>query len=144
MDAFWNVFLWGYIYSTVIAIIALTVYGMATRPHLVKKLILLSILSDTANLLAVMIGMRKGFIKPPVFPGISYTNHPAVNTTQLAEFANTAVDPVPQVLVVTAIVIGLAVLVFLGYVLILLYQKYGTLDARLLETKITRRVKRNE
>ncbi len=131
-----SMFIWGYIYAVTIAIIAITIYGMATRPHLTKKLILLSILSDTGNLIAVFIGMRHGLVKPPVFPGVSFTEPVEANTTQLQDFAEQAVDPIPQVLVVTAIVIGLAVLVFLGYVLILLYQKYGTLDTRLLEEKI--------
>jgi multisubunit Na+/H+ antiporter MnhC subunit len=97
---------------------------------------LLSIFSDTGNLLAVLIGMRSGLIKPPVFPGISFTSHPEVNDEQLSGFASQAVDPIPQVLVITAIVIGLAVLVFLGYVAILLYRKYGTLDVRLIEERI--------
>ena len=128
--------IWGYVYVVTIGIIALTIYGMATRPSIVKKLILLSILSDTGNLIAVMIGVHSGVIKPPVFPGISFTSHREVGSGVLREFSKTAVDPIPQVLVVTAIVIGLAVLVFLGYVSLLLYQKYGTLDVRLLEKKI--------
>ncbi len=128
--------IWLYIYAVTIGIIVLTIYGMAKRPNLAKKLILLSIFSDTGNLLAVLIGMRSGMVKPPVFPGVSFTEHPSVNTTRLEEFANKAVDPIPQVLVITAIVIGLAVLVFLGYVAILLYQKYGTLDVRILEERI--------
>ncbi|MCD6196852.1 MAG: NADH-quinone oxidoreductase subunit K [Staphylothermus sp.] len=128
--------IWGYIYMVTIGIIAMTIYGMATRPNIVKKLILLSILSDTGNLIAVMLGVHSGVIKPPVFPGISFTNHEEVGSDVLKEFSKSAVDPIPQVLVVTAIVIGLAVLVFLGYVSLLLYQKYGTLDVRLLEKKI--------
>ncbi len=131
-----NEVLWSYIFASTIAIIAITVYGMATRPNLVKKLIMLSILSDTGNLLAVMLGVHSGMIKPPVFPGISFTNHPKAGFKELDQFAQVAVDPVPQVLVVTAIVIGLAVLVFLSYIAILLYQKYGTLDVRLIEAKI--------
>jgi len=131
-----SMFLWGYIFTLTVAIIVVTVYGMATRPNLVKKLILLSIMSDTASLLAVLIGMRKGMVKPPVFPGVTYTEHNPVSQKALESFAATAVDPIPQVLVVTAIVIGLAVLVFLGYVVLLLYQKYGTLDVRLLEKKM--------
>ncbi|ADI31280.1 Na+/H+ antiporter subunit C [Staphylothermus hellenicus] len=128
--------IWSYIYAVTITIIVITVYGMATRPNIVKKLILLSILSDTGNLIAVMIGVHAGMIKPPVFPGISFTDHPVAGYNELLNFAGEAVDPIPQVLVVTAIVIGLAVLVFLGYVTLLLYQKYGTLDVRLLEKKI--------
>ncbi len=131
-----SLIIWSYIYALTITIIVLTIYGMVTRPNLVKKLIMLSILSDTANLIAVMIGIHSGLIKPPVFPGISFTNHPRIGFGKLLNFSAQAVDPIPQVLVVTAIVIGLAVLVFLGYIAILLYQKYGTLDVRLLEKKI--------
>ncbi len=125
--------IWGYIYTSIIVIIVLTIYGMAARPNIVKKLIMLSILSDTGNLLAVVIGVRSGFIKPPVFPGVTFTNILKPGMEELSKFAEEAVDPLPQVLVVTAIVIGLAVLVFLGYVALLLYRKYGTLDVRLIE-----------
>ena len=125
--------IWGYIYTSIIVIIVLTIYGMAARPNIVKKLIMLSILSDTGNLLAVVIGVRSGFIKPPVFPGVTFTNILKPGMEELSKFAEEAVDPLPQVLVVTAIVIGLAVLVFLSYVALLLYRKYGTLDVRLIE-----------
>ncbi len=128
--------IWFYIYALTIGIIVITIYGMARRPNLAKKLILLSIFGDTGNLIAVLIGMRSGMVKPPVFPGISFTNHPEAGSSELEGFASQAVDPIPQVLVITAIVIGLAVLVFLGYVAILLYRKYGTLDVRILEEKI--------
>lgn len=127
---------WSYIYAATIAIVVITIYGMATRPNIIKKLILLSILGDTGNLIAVMIGVHAGIIKPPVYPGVSFTDHNLANTSELFVFAKEAVDPIPQVLVVTAIVIGLAVLVFLGYVSLMLYQKYGTLDVRLLEKRI--------
>ena len=135
-----NEILWSYIYASVIAIIAITVYGMASRPHITKKLIMLSILSDTSCLMAVLIGVHSGTIKPPVFPGISFTNHPQVGIAELDAFSYEAVDPLPQVLVVTAIVIGLAVLLFLSYIAILLYQRYGTLDVRLIELKRRGRV----
>ncbi len=127
---------WSYIYVVTIAVIVLSLYGMATRPNLLKKLIMLSILSDTGNILAVLIGVKSGVIKPPVFPGVSFTHHPEAGTESLARFAEEAVDPLPQVLVVTAIVIGLAVLIFLSYIAMLLYRKYGTLDVRLIEQRI--------
>ncbi|HDJ27582.1 MAG: Na+/H+ antiporter subunit C [Thermoplasmata archaeon] len=122
--------IWWYIYSLTLAIVVMSLYGMAARPNLLKKLIMFSILGDTANLMAVMLGVHSGLIQPPVFPGISFTDHPLPGVADLESFARTAVDPIPQVLVVTAIVIGLAVLVFLSYVAMLLYAKYGTLDVR--------------
>ncbi len=122
--------IWWYIYGVTLAIVVMSLYGMASRPNLLKKLIMFSILGDTANLMAVILGVHSGIIKPPVFPGTSFTHHPFPGAGELASFARTAVDPLPQVLVVTAIVIGLAVLVFLSYVAMLLHSKYGTLDVR--------------
>ena len=125
-----NQLLWGYYYAVLMLILFMSIYGIAVRPNLLKKIIMLSILSDTANILAVMIGLHVGRTIPPVYPGITFTAETLPNSTSLKEFAKQAVDPLPQVLVVTAIVIGLAVLVFLSFTAILLYRKYGTLDTR--------------
>ncbi|MEM4717979.1 MAG: sodium:proton antiporter [Desulfurococcaceae archaeon] len=105
----------------------LALYGIFFKPHYTKKVIALTILSDTMNTFAIYLGYRRwsGGInpRPPVLVS------PPVNDT-LFEFTQRAVDPLPQALVLTAIVIGLAVtlfLVFLGYIL---YMHYRTLDMR--------------
>ena len=46
----------------------------------------------------------------------------------IAEFAAKAVDPMPQAMVLTSIVIGLSVTLLLVAVSIRLYEKYGTFD----------------
>ncbi len=130
-----NDILWSYIYALVITIIALTIYGMATRPNIVKKLIMLSMLFSTACLMAVIIGVHSGSIKPPVYPGITFTEHPWAGTAELDIFSYEAVDPILQVLVMVAIIIGSVVLLFLGYVAIMVYRRYGTLDMRLIELR---------
>jgi len=107
--------------------IVLSIYGLFFKPHYVKKLIALTIFSDTLNAFAIFIGYRRWINgvnpRPPVL---------VTEPTQSAieEFVGRAVDPLPQALVLTAVVIGLAVtlfLVFLGYQL---YKHYGTLDMR--------------
>jgi len=130
-----NDILWSYIYALVITIIALTIYGMATRPNIVKKLIMLSMLFSTVCLMAVIIGVHSGSIKPPVYPGITFTEHPWAGTAELDIFSYEAVDPILQVLVMVAIIIGSVVLLFLGYVAIMVYRRYGTLDMRLIELR---------
>jgi multicomponent Na+:H+ antiporter subunit C len=50
------------------------------------------------------------------------------------------VDPVPQALVLTAIVIGMAVVLFMVFLALQVYRIYHTLDAR----KIAEQRKRSE
>ena len=49
-------------------------------------------------------------------------------TTVATEFAANAVDPLPQAMVLTSIVIGLGVLALLVALCVRLYQRYGTFD----------------
>ncbi len=131
----WEVAVWGYCYVTLMLIIFVSVYGIARRPNLLKKVIMLSILTDTANLLAVILGYRAGLPIPPVFPGQTFEVREFPSEAELSGFTARAVDPLPQVLVVTAIVIGLSVLVFLSILTILTYRKFGTLDMRVVSKK---------
>lgn len=130
--------LWGYYYVVLILIVFISIYGIATRPNLLKKIIMLSILSDTANMFAVVIGFHAGKTTPPVFPGITFNVDRFPSQEELNRFAQIAVDPLPQVLIVTAIVISLAVLVFLSFITVLIYRKYGTLDMREVSLRISK------
>lgn len=106
--------------------VALSLYGLFFRPHYIKKLIALTILSDTANTFAIYLGYRRWssqWPRPPVL-----TSEPTAEA--IKEFAERAVDPLPQALVLTAVVIGLAVLLFLVFLGHQLYNHYGTLDMR--------------
>lgn len=112
--------------SSLLINVAIAIYGVFFKPHYVKKVIALTILSDTANTFAIYLGYRRwteaGAPKPPVLQ--------VLDEGAIEELVRRGVDPLPQALVLTAIVIGLAVtlfLIFLGYVL---YVHYGTLDMR--------------
>jgi len=116
--------LWIYMYLTLIGLIAVAVYGIVRRPNLIKKIIALSILGDTANTFIIFIGFRRGLATVPILPTLNPT------LEQLIAFKNTAVDPLPQCLVLTAIVINMSVTAFLTALAIQLYRLYGTLDVR--------------
>lgn len=90
-------------------------YGVITRRNLIKIAISLSIMEFSTFLLFALIGYIDGGIAPIVDP---------------ANPVRTYVDPLPQALVLTAIVIGLATTAMLMAVIIRLYRKYGTFDIR--------------
>ncbi|RLG84378.1 MAG: Na+/H+ antiporter subunit C, partial [Thermoprotei archaeon] len=48
----------------------------------------------------------------------------------IREMLSRSVDPLPQALVITAIVINMAVTLFIVFIAIQTYRLYGTLDAR--------------
>ncbi len=118
------------IITAMIVNIGLALYGIFFRPSLIKKIIALTILSDTANTFAIIIGYRRWVSPetpstPPVL--VNYIN--ATNST-IKHFVARAVDPLPQALVLTAVVIGLAVTIFLVFLTLQLYRYYGTTDVR--------------
>ena len=119
--------LWVYMYTILIVISALAIYGVARRPSMIKKIIALSIFGDTANVFAIFIGFRAGgpgSVLPPVYPTVR------PSPSDIENMLKVSVDPLPQVLVLTAIVINMAVTALLIFLAIQLYRAYGTLDAR--------------
>ncbi|AJC71347.1 NADH-ubiquinone oxidoreductase subunit 4L [Thermococcus guaymasensis DSM 11113] len=114
-------FLLAYITLTLFGMVFLGIYGVVTRSNLIKKIIMLNVLGDAVNMLFILIGYRLVF---PVFPPI-YEEH-----LSFEEFLSRAVDPVPQALVLTAIVIGMAMNILLTTYAIQFYRLHGTVDAR--------------
>jgi len=90
-------------------------YGVITRRNLVKIVISLSIMEFSTFLLFALIGYIDGGVAPIVNP---------------SDPVKIYVDPLPQALVLTAIVIGLATTAMLMAVIIRLYRKYKTFDIR--------------
>jgi len=90
-------------------------YGVITRRNLVKIAISLSIMEFSTFLFFALIGYVEGGIAPIVDP---------------ADPGQVYVDPLPQALVLTAIVIGLATTAMLMAVIIRIFRKYKTFDIR--------------
>lgn len=90
-------------------------YGAVTRRNLIKIAISLSIMEFSCFLFFALIGYLEGGVAPIVDP---------------ADPVKIYVDPLPQALVLTAIVIGLATTAMLMAVIIRIYRKYKTFDIR--------------
>ena len=98
-----------------ILLILIGLYGVIAKRNLIKILIGLSLMDTGVNVLLVSLGYVNGG-NAPILTSIIKSNSGAF------------VDPVPQALVLTAIVIGVAILALGLAVVIRIYEKYGTLD----------------
>jgi len=114
-----------YCYAALVTIIAISLYGIVRGASLTKKLIALTIFGDTANALMIYVGYRFG---EEVFAPVMPTFEPS--PSEIAWFVSTAVDPVPQCLVITAIVINMAITMFLAFLIIQAYRLYGTVSVK--------------
>jgi multicomponent Na+:H+ antiporter subunit C len=107
------------IYILCIMLLLVGVYGMIVKRDLIKIILASGITGYAANLLLVLVGYRKDASYP-----IITANMPV----------KTMVDPLPQALVLTSIVIELGLTALLVALAIRLYEKYRSFDI----TKIRR------
>ncbi len=98
-------------------LIALGFYTIVTKYNLVKTVIGLSIADYGVNLLIISIGYNQGGTAP-------------IFTAGELNPASFFVDPIPQALTLTSIVIGACVTAMSLALVIKLYESYGTLDTR--------------
>uniref|UniRef100_A0A7V4E5G7 Cation:proton antiporter n=1 Tax=candidate division WOR-3 bacterium TaxID=2052148 RepID=A0A7V4E5G7_UNCW3 len=106
-------------YGVPIYLIVMGILVILTTKNLFKMLLGLSIMDSGINILIVALGYIKGATAP------IYSRYP--------EVFEKVVDPVPQALVLTAIVIGIAFL-GLGLALVIrIKEKYGTVNVEKLK-----------
>jgi len=103
-------------YLLCVIILLLGLYGVFAKKNLVKIVIGLLIMEYAVNLMFVLVGYRLGGRAPIIGPEDTYN------------VAESFVDPLPQALVVTSIVIGLGMTALVIALCIRLHEKYGTLD----------------
>jgi multicomponent Na+:H+ antiporter subunit C len=104
-----------------IGLVAIGAVGMAVSRHLLRLVLALAVAEAGANLLLVLAGYRWDAVAP-ILTGVAATRP--------------MVDPVPQALVLTAIVIGVGVQALAVALLIRVKEAYGTLDIRELKTRV--------
>lgn len=90
-------------------------YGVLTRRNMIKIVIGFSIMEFSVFLFLVLIGYVENGKAPILMKNIENPVY---------------VDPLPQAMVLTAIVIGLATTAMLLAIAIRVYKKYGTFDIR--------------
>ena len=104
-------------YIAAFFLIVLGLYTIVTKYNLVKTVIGLSIMDYGVTLLIVSIGFNPGGTAPIFTAG---------ELTKASYF----VDPIPQALTLTSIVIGACVTAMSMALVIKLHESYGTLDTR--------------
>lgn len=98
-----------------LALMLVGIYGLITKQHIMKIIISLNIMELGLNLFIISIGYKEGFIAP-------------ILTKVYASSDLNFVDPLPQALVLTSIVIGVGTTALALAFARKLYQEHGTLD----------------
>ncbi len=111
--------------ATGIVLIFIGFVGVLTRRNLMKMVIGFSIIDTGVNLLIVALGYLPGRTAP-IIDSPKYL----ADASNLTVNASKVVDPVPQALVLTAIVIGVGVTALMLSYVIRLYATEKTLDVR--------------
>ncbi len=101
------------LYLLCLLLFCIGLYGVLRKRNLVKIIIGLGIIEYSMNLFFVLLGYRYHGRAP-----IEAQDQNILNM----------VDPLPQALVLTSIVIGLAVTALIISIAVRLYEKYGTFD----------------
>lgn len=101
------------------AILLAGLAGLIWNRSLIKKVAALSVMNSAVILLFVLGGAETG-IRAPILTG---TDLPVV-------------DPLPQALMLTAIVVGVAVTALALVLAVRLHERFGTLDSREIEQRI--------
>jgi multisubunit Na+/H+ antiporter MnhC subunit len=94
-------------------------YGVLTRANLIKIVVSMMVIEYGIHLLLALQGYRSGGV-PPIVD--QHTDHET--------WLQSSVDPVPQALVLTSIVIGLGVLALMTALSMRIRERYGTYDIR--------------
>ena len=107
------------VYLLCFVVFLVGLYGILTKRDLIKIILSLTIMAYSANMFLILFAYKTGALYPILSPGLP---------------PGQMVDPLPQALVLTSIVIELGTTALLVALAVRLYQKYKTFDI----TKIRR------
>jgi len=104
-------------YFGAILLLVVGTYAIVAKKNVIKIIVGLLVVEYAVNLFLLLLGY-KDLGEPPIYPaGVSPS-----------EYTARSVDPLPQALILTSIVIGLGVVAVMVALAIRLYDKYGTFD----------------
>ena len=101
------------IYLLCLVLFCVGIYGLLSNRNIIKMIVGLIIAEHAVNLFFILVAYRRNGRAPILSADVPITQ---------------MVDPLPQALVLTAIVIGLATTALLVALAIRIYGKYGTYD----------------
>lgn len=112
-----------YNFWTYAILLMIGLYAMVGKKNLVKKLIGMNIFQTAVILFYISIGVKKGGATVPIFLGDAHAAH-GHEIIDVASYVN----PLPHVLMLTAIVVSIATTGVALAALILIYRRYKTLE----------------
>jgi multisubunit Na+/H+ antiporter MnhC subunit len=115
------------LYAGAIGLLVIGIAGIVLSRDLFRIILALAIAEAGANLLLILAGYHWGGTAPILGQG---------------KALETMVDPVPQALVLTAIVIGVGIQALALSLALQAYRAYGTLDMRQLRVRLDRDIRR--
>ena len=105
------------VFSLCFVVFIIGLYCVLTKKNMIKIIIGLSIMEYALNLFFILLGYKNNGTAPII-----------EENTDIIQFLESSVDPLPQALILTSIVIGVGVVALSIAICIRLYQKYGTFD----------------
>ena len=101
------------VFVACIILFLIGLYAIITKRNLIKIVIGFALIEYAINLLFALIGFRRGYLAPII--------------TRI-DMPHRFVDPIPQALVLTAIVIALGTTALMLAVVLRIYNRYKTFD----------------
>jgi len=104
-------------YLLAMALLGIGIYAIACKKNLIKVIIGVIVIDYAVNLFLLLQGYRTGGAAPILSEGEA-----------VADFARHSMDPLPQAMILTSIVIGLGVVALMVSMALRIHEKYGTFD----------------
>ncbi len=101
------------LYFLCLLLFAVGFYCLLVKKNVIKKIVAFGIMEYAVNLFFILLGYRPSADAPILDKAVPFAHY---------------VDPLPQALILTSIVIGLGVTALMVALAVRLYEKYGTFD----------------
>lgn len=111
-------------YALCFLLFMIGLYCAVVKKNMVKIVLGIMIMEYAVNLFLIMLGYLAGGVAPI----IDRSDYDGTTGRIAASFLSASVDPLPQALVLTSIVISLGSLALMISICIRTYTKYGTFD----------------
>ncbi|MEO0074448.1 MAG: sodium:proton antiporter [candidate division WOR-3 bacterium] len=105
-------------FAACVVLMLIGLYVVVAKRNIIKMVIGFTLMEYAVNLFFALVGFKKGSLAPII------TSSDQIRSAAARNF----VDPVPQALVLTSIVIGLATTALMLALALRIYEKYKTFD----------------
>lgn len=135
MEAFIQMVIAKYNYWIYITLMMIGLWAIIAKNNLVKKIVGMNIFQTAIILFYVSIGAKKGATIPILEHGHGDAHGAASHAFHAVDYMN----PLPHVLMLTAIVVGVATLGVALALAIRIYRRYGTLEENEILAKVRKK-----